>query len=102
MKVFLAGATGALGKRLVLQLIGRGHRVVGTTRTPNKADALRRAGAEVVVLDALDRAVVFEAVTSVKPDVVVHQMTALAKFRGFKNFDKEFALTNRLRTEGTE
>ncbi|MGI8743302.1 MAG: NAD-dependent epimerase/dehydratase family protein [Bryobacteraceae bacterium] len=102
MKIFLAGATGALGKRLLPQLVTRGHHIIATTRTPAKADALRMAGAEPAVFDALDREAVMKAVASARPDVVVHQMTALANVRNYKKFDKEFTLTNRLRTEGTE
>ncbi len=84
------------------QLVARGHHVIAATRTPAKVDALRAAGAEPAVFDALDREAVRKAVASAKPEVVVHQMTALAKVRNFKEFDKEFTLTNRLRTEATE
>lgn len=75
---------------------------MGATRTPDKTDALRRAGAEPVVVNALDCAAVMKAVTAARPDVVVHQLTALANIRNLKNLDREFVLTNRLRTEGTE
>jgi nucleoside-diphosphate-sugar epimerase len=102
MKIFVAGATGALGSRLVTLLASRGHTVVGTTRTPSKADSLHAAGATPVVLDALDRDAVIEAVTSAEPDVVVHQLTALTGFTDFRKFDEGFAATNRLRTEGTD
>jgi 2-alkyl-3-oxoalkanoate reductase len=102
MKIFLAGATGALGKRLVPLLVKGGHQVVAATRSSGKTDTLRAAGAEPVVVDALDRDAVIKAVVSARPDVVVHQMTALASVRSLKKFDEEFALTNRLRTEGTE
>ena len=102
MKIFLAGATGAVGKRLVPLLLGRGHSVVAITRTPAKATALSAAGVVPVVVDALDRAAVRHAVVSARPDVVVHQMTALTGLRSLKGFDKAFALTNRLRTEGTD
>ena len=102
MKIFVAGATGALGSRLVTLLASRGHTVVGTTRTPSKADSLRAAGATPVVLDALDRDAVIDAVTSAEPDVVVHQLTALTGFTDFRKFDEGFAATNRLRTEGTD
>jgi 2-alkyl-3-oxoalkanoate reductase len=102
MKIFLAGATGALGKRLVPLLVKGGHQVVAATRSSGKADTLRAAGAEPVVVDALDRDAVTAAVAAARPDVVVHQMTALAGVRSLKKFDEEFALTNRLRTEGTE
>ncbi len=100
MNVFLAGATGAIGQRLVPLLVGRGHRVFGSTRTAAKVAALRVAGVEPVVMDALDGAAVLRALESAKPEVVVHQMTALATMRSLKHFDDEFAETNRLRTEG--
>jgi nucleoside-diphosphate-sugar epimerase len=102
MKVFLAGATGAVGKRLVPMLVAAGHQVVGMTRTPEKASALRAAGAEPVVADALDGDAVRNAVMQARPAVVIHELTALAKMRDLKHFDREFEITNRLRTEGTE
>jgi len=78
MKVFLAGATGALGKRLIPLLVVGGHKVVGATRTLSKAETLRDTGVEAVVLDALNREAVLKAVTATRPDIVVHQLTALA------------------------
>src|SRR6185369_6160780 len=102
MKVFLAGATGAVGKRLVPMLVAAGHEVAGMTRTPEKASALLAAGAEPVVADALNGEAVRDAVIRARPAVVIHELTALAKMRDLKHFDKEFELTNRLRTEGTE
>jgi len=102
MKVFLAGATGAVGKRLVPMLVAAGHQVVGMTRTPEKATVLRAAGAEPVVADALDGDAVRNAVMQARPAVVIHELTALAKMRDLKHFDREFEITNRLRTEGTE
>ncbi|HEX4438656.1 MAG TPA: NAD(P)-dependent oxidoreductase [Thermoanaerobaculia bacterium] len=102
MRVFLAGATGAVGKRLVPMLVAKGHSVVGMTHSAGKAGALRAAGAEPVVADGLDRAAVFDAVTRARPDAVIHQMTSLARLRSFRRFDEDFALTNRLRTEGTD
>jgi nucleoside-diphosphate-sugar epimerase len=102
MRIFLAGATGALGRRLVPMLARRGHTVVGTTRTATKADAVRALGAEPVLLDALDRDAVLAAVAAVKPDVVVHQLTALSGPANLRKFDQFFAETNRLRTEGTD
>jgi len=102
MKIFLAGATGAVGKRLVPVLVARGHHLVATTRSVEKAKRLRSAGAEAVVVDGLDRDAVITAVKVARPDVIVHQMTALTSMRSLKKFDDEFALTNRLRTEGTE
>jgi nucleoside-diphosphate-sugar epimerase len=102
MRIFLAGATGAIGRRLVPLLVGRGHEVVATTRTNDKAHGLRAMGAQPVVVDGLNRPKVMEAVLSAKPDVIVHQMTSLANLRNLRKFDKTFAMTNRLRTEGTQ
>ena len=102
MKIFVAGATGALGRRLVPLLASNGHTVVGTTRTPGKAAALRAAGATPVVLDALDRDAVIDALAQAQPDVVVHELTALTEFSDFRKLDESFAATNRLRTEGTD
>jgi nucleoside-diphosphate-sugar epimerase len=102
MRIFLAGATGALGRRLVPLLVAGGHQVSGTTRTPEKADDLREWGAEPVVVDALDRAAVYAAVAAAKPDVVVHQLTALTVELKLRKLDQTFAMTNRLRTEGTD
>ncbi len=102
MRIFLAGATGALGQRLVPLLVHAGHHVVGTTRTPAKAGELENAGAEPVVVDGLDRDGVLAAVTNAAPDVVIHQMTALGGMTSLRDFDKEFALTNRLRTDGVD
>ena len=103
MKIFLAGATGALGTQLVPLLVSSGHDVVGTTRSPDKAEALRAAGAEPVVLDVLDDRAVLEAVLRAEPEVIVHEATALASMGDNpKKFDEDFATTNRLRTEGTD
>jgi nucleoside-diphosphate-sugar epimerase len=102
MRIFLAGASGALGKQLIPMLVTGGHTVTATTRSAAKADALRAAGAEPVVLDALDRDAVVAAVTAARPDVIVHQLTALNDLSNLRNFDKAFAQTNRLRTEGTD
>jgi nucleoside-diphosphate-sugar epimerase len=101
MKVFVAGATGALGQRLVPQLVARGHEVIGMTQTPAKQDLLRVLGARPVVADALDADAVAHAVAEAEPDVIVHQLTAL-KGIDFRHIDRSFALTNRLRTEGTD
>jgi len=101
MKVFLAGATGAIGKRLVPMLVAAGHEVAGMTRTPGKATELGALGAEPVVADALNGQAVHDAVMRARPTVVIHELTALSKMRDLKHFDKEFELTNRLRTEGT-
>jgi nucleoside-diphosphate-sugar epimerase len=102
MRVFVAGATGALGARLVPQLVERGHEVIGTTRSAEKTDRLVALGAEPVVLDVLDRAAVRDAVRTASPDAIVHQATALAGASDVKHFDRSFEQTNRLRTEGTD
>jgi nucleoside-diphosphate-sugar epimerase len=102
MKVFVAGATGALGKQLVPQLVAHGHEVVGMTRSPDKQDTVRQLGAKPVVADALDPEQVAQAVAEAEPDVIVHQLTALSGDFDMKHLDKFFAATNRLRTEGTD
>jgi 2-alkyl-3-oxoalkanoate reductase len=102
MRVFVAGATGAVGRQLVPQLVARGHQVVGTTRSPAKQDLLRRLGAQPLVADGLDGAAVGEAVAHAEPEVIIHQMTALARARNLRNFDKAFTQTNRLRSAGTD
>jgi 2-alkyl-3-oxoalkanoate reductase len=102
MRVLIAGATGAIGARLVPQLVERGHEVVGTSRADLKLERLRAQGAEAVTLDLLDRDAVREAVAAARPGAVVHQATALAGLSDFKHFDRSFAATNRLRTEGTD
>jgi 2-alkyl-3-oxoalkanoate reductase len=102
MRVFVAGASGAIGTRLVPQLIDRGHEVIGTSRSPTHAERVRALGAEPVVLDLLEWRAVRQAVLAAEPDAIVHQATALANLRDFKHFDRSFAQTNRLRTEGTD
>jgi nucleoside-diphosphate-sugar epimerase len=102
MKVFVAGATGALGKQLVPLLVAKGHDVVGMTRTEAKSDQLRGVGAQPVVADALDANEVGRAVGEAEPDVIVHQLTAIPPKINMRRFEREFALTNRLRTEGTD
>ncbi len=102
MRVFVAGANGAVGARLVPQLLERGHEVVASTRSREKADALRRLGAEPAVMDGLNAASVGEALARAEPEVVVHELTALAGFADLKHFDAGFAVTNELRTRGTE
>jgi len=101
MKILVAGATGAIGKRLVPLLVTGGHHVVATTQTADKLRGLRAAGAEAVLMNGLDRDNVMAVVGSSRPDVVVHQMTALAPMLNPKKFDDELAVTNRLRREGT-
>ena len=102
MRVFVIGATGAIGSRLVPQLVERGHEVIGTSRSADRAERLRAEGAEPVVLNVLDPEAVLEVVAETRPDAIVHQATALAGLTDFKNFDRSFAETNRLRTAGTD
>ncbi|HKO84386.1 MAG TPA: NAD(P)-dependent oxidoreductase [Actinomycetota bacterium] len=102
MRVFVAGATGALGRHLVPMLVAAGHEVTATTRTPGKLAQLREAGAEPVVVDGLDREAVMAAVRAAAPEVIVHQMTALAGMRSLRKPDQVFAATNELRTQGTD
>jgi nucleoside-diphosphate-sugar epimerase len=102
MRVFVAGASGAIGSRLVPQLIDRGHEVIGTSRSPANAERVRELGAEPVPLDLLDAGAVRKAVLEAEPEAIVHQATALADVRFSRNFDRSFAQTNRLRTEGTD
>jgi 2-alkyl-3-oxoalkanoate reductase len=102
MRVFVTGATGALGRHLVPGLVAAGHEVTATTRTPGKVAQLREAGAAPAVVDGLDREAVIAAVRAAAPEVIVHEMTALADLRSFRRFDHEFAATNELRTRGTD
>jgi nucleoside-diphosphate-sugar epimerase len=107
MKVFVAGATGVLGRELVPQLVARGHEVVGMTSTASKQDGLRALGARPVVADALDPDAVARAVASAEPEVIVHQLTALSgemSARDMRHPERSFAvtMTNRLRTEATD
>ena len=102
MDVLVAGAAGAIGRRLVPQLVERGHRVVATTRSPGKLDELGAMGAEAVIMDGLDPVAVGEVVGRAAPEVVVHQMTALKGVNNLRRFDREFAATNALRTSGTD
>ena len=102
MRVFVVGASGAIGTRLVPQLIDRGHEVIGTSRSPGNADRLRALGAQPIALDLLDPNAVRRAVLEAEPDAIVHEATALANVRFSRNFDRSFAQTNRLRTEGTD
>jgi nucleoside-diphosphate-sugar epimerase len=102
MRILVAGATGAVGLYLVPQLIASGHSVVGTTRTSGKAEIIRRMGAEPTIADGLDAPSIRAAVLAAKPDVVIDQMTDLAAVTDLRHFDRAFATTNRLRTEGTD
>src|SRR5580692_9576332 len=101
MRVFVAGATGAIGKQLVPRLVEAGHEVHGMTRSESKQAMLYELGAVPVVADALDPDQVAEAVARARPDVIVHQLTAIGAI-DIRHFDRGFALTNRLRTEGTD
>jgi nucleoside-diphosphate-sugar epimerase len=101
MRVFVAGATGAIGKQLVPRLVAAGHEVHGMTRSESKQAMLYELGAVPVVADALDPDQVAEAVGKANPDVIVHELTAIGEL-DMRHFDREFALTNRLRTEGTD
>jgi nucleoside-diphosphate-sugar epimerase len=102
MKVFVAGATGAIGRQLLPRLVAQGHQVTATTRSPGKAGMLRELGAEPVVVDGLDAMAVGEAVARAEPEAVIHQMTALAGAFSLRRFDQMFAVTNQLRTQGTD
>jgi nucleoside-diphosphate-sugar epimerase len=101
MRVFVAGATGAIGKQLVPRLVAAGHEVHGMTRSGSKRAMLDELGAVPVVADALDPDQVAEAVGRARPEVIVHQLTAIGAL-DMRHFDRDFALTNRLRTEGTD
>jgi nucleoside-diphosphate-sugar epimerase len=102
MRVFVAGATGAIGKQLVPRLVEAGHEVHGLTRSESKQAMLHELGAVPVVADALDPDQVAEAVGRARPDVIVHQLTAIPATLDLRHFDRDFALTSRLRTEGTD
>lgn len=102
MRVFVAGGTGVVGRRLVPQLVARGHQVTATTTSAAKLGLLEQLGADAVVMDGLDALSVGEAVAQARPDVIVHQMTAIAGKPDMKHMDRWFATTNRLRTEGTD
>jgi 2-alkyl-3-oxoalkanoate reductase len=101
MRVFVAGANGAVGRRLVPMLVARGHQVTGTATSEGSAEAIAAMGAEPVVVDGLDAAGIGEAVARTEPEAIIHEMTALSGAPDFRHFDRWFALTNRLRTEGT-
>ncbi len=102
MRVFVAGSTGAVGKSLVPLLLERGHEVVALSRTSQKAKGLEALGAKVAVANALDKDGLTAAIKRAEPEVIIHQLTALAGVGNFRKFDEEFALTNRLRTEVTD
>jgi len=106
MRVFVAGGTGVIGRRLVPQLVGHGHQVTATTTSAGKLGLLDQLGAEGVVMDGLDAASVGGAVAAARPDAIVHQMTGLSVAHAGKpnlrRADRFFAATNRLRSEGTD
>lgn len=102
MRIFIAGATGAIGQRLIPQLVARGHELTATTRSAAKCELLRRLGAAPVIMDGLDGASVGEAVARAEPDAIIHQMTALAGGADLRHFDRWFSGTNQLRTLGTQ
>jgi nucleoside-diphosphate-sugar epimerase len=106
VRVFVAGGAGALGRRLVPQLVARDHQVTATTTRPEKLSLLEQLGAEAVVMDGLDATSVGEAVAAARPDAIVHQMTALSAAHAgkpdLKHPDRFFASTIRLRSEGTD
>ena len=106
MRVFVAGGTGVMGRRLVPQLAARGHQVTATTTSAGKLGVLEQLGAKGIVMDGLDAASVGEAVAAAGPDAIVHQMTALSVARNgrpnFRHPERFAAATNRLRTEGTD
>lgn len=101
MRIFLAGATGVIGRQLAGQLIADGHHLTAMTRSPERAEALRAAGAEPVVADALDQTAVLEAVTQAHPDAVIHQLTSIPQRINPRRIKRDFQLNDRLRTEGT-
>jgi nucleoside-diphosphate-sugar epimerase len=102
VRIFLAGAGGALGSRLVSQLIDAGHEVYGTHNSPASAERVRGLGATPVALDILDAGAVRRTVLEIQPDAIVHQATALSGAKFGRSLDRTFAATNRLRTEGTD
>jgi nucleoside-diphosphate-sugar epimerase len=102
MKIFVAGATGVIGRQLVPKLVAAGHEVVGTTTSDAKRELVFELGARPVVLDLLDRDAVTSAVAEAAPDAIVHQATALSGDLDLRHIDRAFATTNRLRIEGTD
>jgi nucleoside-diphosphate-sugar epimerase len=102
MRVFVAGASGWIGTQLVPQLIAAGHEVYGTHTSPARAERVAALGAHPVMLDLLDPGAVREAVREVQPDAIIHQATALGNVKFGRNLDKTFAMTNALRTKGTD
>src|SRR3954447_21446916 len=101
MRVFVAGAGGAIGRQLFPILLAASHSVHGMTRTASRAETIRSVGADPIVADAFDAEAVATAIARAAPDVIVHEMTAISPSAGVRNLDRELAVTNRLRTEGT-
>src|SRR2546430_1331692 len=102
MKVFVTGATGAIGRFLLPQLLENGHEVVALTRSADKAELIERTGASAVIANPLDKQQLTAAVRRAEPEVIIHQLTALSGVGNFRKLDQEFALTNRFRTEVTD
>lgn len=102
MKIIIAGATGALGRQLLPRLVERGHEVTGMTRSESKQQLVRDLGGRPVVADALDPESVAQAVAAAEPEAIVHQLTAIPHALDMRHFARDFAQTNRLRTEGTD
>jgi nucleoside-diphosphate-sugar epimerase len=102
MKIFVAGAAGIVGRYLIPALIEDGHQVTGSTRSPDNSKKIRALGATPAIADGLDRESVLKAVAEARPEVVIHEMTALTNLKDFRHFDKEFAVTNELRARGTD
>jgi 2-alkyl-3-oxoalkanoate reductase len=102
MKVFVAGASGAIGTRLVPQLIDAGHQVIGSHNSPASAERLRTLGAKPIIVDLLDANAVRKAVLENEPEAIVHEATALSNAKVSRNMDKVLAKTNELRTKGTD
>jgi nucleoside-diphosphate-sugar epimerase len=102
VRVFVAGASGALGSRLIPQLLDAGHEVIGSHASPSSGERVRALGAKPVMVDLLDALAVHDAVIESEPDAIVHQATALGNVKWGRSLDKTFAGTNRLRTEGTD
>jgi 2-alkyl-3-oxoalkanoate reductase len=102
MKIFLAGATGAIGKRLLPMLVSAGHTVTATTQHPDKMRSIHSAGAIPMLVNALDKEEVLAAVEKAHPEIIIHQLTAIPVNLNLRHFDEGFSLTNQLRTEGTD
>jgi len=102
MRVFVAGASGAIGKPLILAMVKAGHEVIGMTRSPQKRELVESLGAKHVAADALDLQAVMHEIQTAQPDIIIHEMTAIPQALNLRRFDEQFALTNRLRSEGTD